>query len=155
MLRRTIGGGSETEDVTQTVFVCLFRRVHTLRDPEALRAFVIGVTLRVAREELRRRRKHSERARRSSEPIQSDTLGVAGDAVPKHAFANLCRLMERLKYTERAAFVMRFVHGMETAEIAAALNISEPMARRFFSRAHKLVSKWARHDPFLIDYLRH
>jgi RNA polymerase sigma-70 factor (ECF subfamily) len=153
MLRRSISGGGETEDIAQAVFLCLFRRVHTLRNPLALRAFVIGVTLRVMREELRRRRKPSERARRHSEPIHSETMGHAGDAIPKHAFNNLCQLMRRLKQRERAAFVMRFVQGMDAAEIAGALGVSEPTARRSFSRAHKLVSKWAQHDPFLVDYV--
>jgi RNA polymerase sigma-70 factor (ECF subfamily) len=154
VLRKTIGGACETEDVAQAVFLCVFQRVHTLRDPVALRGFVVGVTVRVAREELRRQRKQVERSKHRREPIHSDTLGVAADAAPKHAFRKLLRLMRRLKRRERAAFVMRFVQGMEASEIAGALGISEPTARRSFSRAHKFVSKWARLDPFLSDYMR-
>jgi hypothetical protein len=43
---------------------------------------------------------------------------------------------------------------METAEVAEALGVSEPTARRSFSRAHRLVVSWAQHDPFLVEYLR-
>ena len=45
------------------------------------------------------------------------------------------------------------VEGMDCAEVAEALGVSEPTARRSFSRAHKQVMTWAQHDPFLVDYL--
>jgi len=154
LVRRSLGNRGENEDVAQTVFMCFFRRVHTLRDPVALRAFLIGVTLRVAREEQRKRRKLCERARYATEPLDNDTLGIAADAIPSHAFSKLNALVRRLRHREQAAFMMRFVQGMEAAEIAGALGVSEPTARRSFSRAHRLVSKWAEHDPFLVDYVQ-
>lgn len=153
LVRRSLGSRGENEDVAQTVFLCFFRRVHTLRDPVALRAFVIGVTLRVSREELRRRRKLCERARQVTEPLDNDTQGAAATAIPSHAFNKLHALVRRLRHREQAAFMMRFVQGMEAAEIAGALGVSEPTARRSFSRAHRLVSKWAQRDPFLVDYV--
>jgi RNA polymerase sigma-70 factor, ECF subfamily len=153
MLRRALRRTSEIEDVAQAVFMCLFRRVHTLRDPNALQAFVVGVTLRVVHEEVRRKHKLAWGTRHPSY-LQSDSAAVAAEAVPMHAFNNLYRLVRRLKERERDAFVLRFVEGMDTSEVADALGVSEPTARRSFSRAHKLVSQWARHDPFLVDYIR-
>src|SRR5262249_44652304 len=55
MLRRTLGPGAEIEDVVQEVFLCVFQKVSGLREPRALRAFVISVTALTARYELRRR----------------------------------------------------------------------------------------------------
>src|SRR5262249_4426853 len=55
MLRRTLGPGAEIEDVVQEVFLCVFQKVGGLREPRALRAFVISVTALTARYELRRR----------------------------------------------------------------------------------------------------
>ena len=46
MVRRVCRHRVDCEDIVQEVFFCLFRRVHTLRDPVALRGFVIAVTLR-------------------------------------------------------------------------------------------------------------
>jgi RNA polymerase sigma-70 factor (ECF subfamily) len=152
MLRRTLGDRNEVEDVAQAVFLCFFRRVHALRDPLALRAFVIGIALRVVHEEVRRRRRQRRDAQ--TQALEDDHVVVAADAVPKHAFANLHRLVQRLKHRERAAFMLRFVQGLDTAEVAEALGVSEPTARRSFSRAHRLVMTWAQHDPFLVDYLR-
>jgi RNA polymerase sigma-70 factor, ECF subfamily len=152
MLRRTLGAKNDIEDVAQAVFLCFFRRVHSLRDPLALRAFVIGITLRVVHEEVRRRRRQRRDAQ--VQAYEDDTATVAADAVPKHAFNNLQRLVQRLKHRERAAFMLRFVEGLDAAEVAEALGVSEPTARRSFSRAHRLVMTWAQRDPFLVDYLR-
>lgn len=152
MLRRTLSGQNEIEDVAQAVFLCFFRRVHSLRDPVALRAFVIGIAVRVVHEEVRRGRRQRRRAQ--TQTLEDDSVAVATDAVAKHAFSNLHRLVKRLKQRERAAFVLRYVEGMETAEVAEALGVSEPTARRSFSRAHRLVVSWAQHDPFLVEYLR-
>jgi RNA polymerase sigma-70 factor, ECF subfamily len=153
MLRRALDGSSDLEDVEQAVFLCLFTRVHTLRDPVALRAFVIGITLRVVHEEVRRKHRVPWAARHSNR-VQGDTVAVASDTASKHAFANLYRLVWRLKPRERDAFVLRFMEGMDSDEVAHALGVSKPTARRSFSRAYKLVLQWARHDPFLVDYMR-
>ena len=152
MLRRALSGRTEIDDVAQVVFLCFFRRVHSLRDPVALRAFVIGIALRVAHEEVRRGRRQRRSAQ--TQALQDDSVVIAADAAAKHAFANLRRLLERLRYRERAAFTLRFVEGMDCAEVAQALGVSEPTARRSFSRAYKQVMTWAQHDPFLVDYLR-
>src|SRR5277367_3203183 len=56
ILRRTFGPVAEVEDLVQDAFIGLFRTLPGLRDPEALRSFVVGTALRVARSELRRRR---------------------------------------------------------------------------------------------------
>jgi RNA polymerase sigma-70 factor (ECF subfamily) len=153
MLRRSIGSRGENEDVAQTVFLYFFRRVHTLRNPVALRAFVIGVTLRVARGEVRRRQKYAERARCRSEPLDHEALGSAADAATQYAFKNLCRLVRRLRQRERDAFVMRFVEGRDAAEIATLLGVSEPTARRSFSRAQEHLRRWAERDLYLTDYI--
>src|SRR5437764_1468619 len=55
MLRRTLGPGHDVDDVVQEVFLCVFQKVAGLREPRALRAFVISVTALTARYELRRR----------------------------------------------------------------------------------------------------
>src|SRR4051794_25499185 len=56
VLFRSLGPAGEIDDLTQDVFLRFFRQVKTLRDPSVLRSFLIGITLRVAGSELRRRR---------------------------------------------------------------------------------------------------
>src|SRR5579864_4080349 len=55
ILRRMLGP-VDVEDGVQDAFLRLFRDLGSLRDPSALRSYLIGITLHVAKSELRRRR---------------------------------------------------------------------------------------------------
>lgn len=151
VLRRSLGP-DELEDVQQEVFSCLFRRMSTLRDPLALRPFVIAITLNTVKYERRRRRRRA-RVGLIPDPAQ---LNVADRDQPasKLAFARFTRLVRQLAAREQATFVYRFIDGMTLSQIAKAMHISEPTARRSFSRAWARMQKWAARDPFLNDYLQ-
>lgn len=151
VLRRALDRSVDVEDVAQTVFLCFFRRVHTLRDPNALRGFVISITIRVVREEVRRRRRLYYRM--VDRGVDVDVIAVDANAPARHALATLSGLLERLRERERAALLLRFVAGMGVAEVAVALGVSEPTARRSVSTALKRISRWARNDRFLADYV--
>jgi RNA polymerase sigma-70 factor, ECF subfamily len=152
ILRRTLGPQHDVEDIVQDVFLCLFERVHTLRDPVAFKAFIIAITVRTARYEIRR-----ARVRRwvglSRTAELPDLRIVASDSDSQHALIHFYQVLGRINERDRAAFVLRFVEGMEAAEVAAALEVSVPTARRCFTRAWERVTFYAQRDPFLVDYL--
>ena len=54
MLKRALGPGHDVEDLAQEVFLCVFEKVPALREPKALKAFVISITVLTTRSELRR-----------------------------------------------------------------------------------------------------
>jgi len=150
VLRRALGS-DELEDVQQEVFSCIFRRMATLRDPLALRPFVIAITLNTVKYERRRRRRRA-RVALIPDPAQ---LSLTGRDQPASnlAFARFTRLIRQLAERDRTTFVYRFIDGMTLSQIAEAMSISEPTARRSFSRAWARMQKWAARDPFLNDYL--
>jgi RNA polymerase sigma-70 factor, ECF subfamily len=150
VLRHALGP-DELEDVLQEVFSCLFRRVGTLRDPNALRPFVLAITFNTVKYERRRRRRRA-RVALIADPAE---LNLAGREQPASnlAFVRFVALLRRLAERERTTFVYRFIEGMTVAQVALALNVSEPTARRSFSRAFARMQKWAEKDPFLNDYL--
>ena len=51
------------------------------------------------------------------------------------------------------SFVFRFVEGMSAEEVAQALGVSVPTARRSFTRAWQRVTYLAQLDPFLEGYV--
>ena len=81
-------------------------------------------------------------------------LSVPADPAAKHALLGLEQLVARLRYRERNAFMLRFVEGMDAAEVGERLGVSAPTARRSFAKAWKRINVWASRDPFLADYLR-
>ena len=54
--RRSLGSSAEADDVAQEVFLGVFRKAMTLRDPDSLRSFIYSFAVRVLKAELRRRK---------------------------------------------------------------------------------------------------
>src|SRR5215212_4826589 len=61
ILRRSFGPDEDVEDLAQEAFMCVVQTASSLREPQALKAFVITVTAFTVRGELRRRyaKRHS------------------------------------------------------------------------------------------------
>jgi RNA polymerase sigma-70 factor (ECF subfamily) len=152
MLRRALGAG-DLEDLVQDVFLCLFRRAHALREAVAIRPFVIGITRHTA---YRERRRRIRRARVAAEygPLASHGHGVGTGPASNYASIKLATLLQRLTEQERKSFVLRFGHGMTVPEVAAALRVSEPTAKRRLTRARDCLGSWVANDPFLLSYLQ-
>ncbi len=55
VLAKALGPCLEIEDLTQEIFLRVFVRLPSLRDPSVLRAFVLSVAMNVLKWELRRR----------------------------------------------------------------------------------------------------
>ncbi|WP_438029973.1 RNA polymerase sigma factor [Sorangium sp. So ce233] len=58
MLFRILGDARSLEDLVQDVFARVFSRIDDVREPEALKPFITSVTVFVAREAIRKRRRH-------------------------------------------------------------------------------------------------
>src|SRR6476660_4636733 len=56
-LRRLLGPGPDREDLLQEVFIRFLRRIGTLREPAAIRAFLTGICIHVVRGEIARRQR--------------------------------------------------------------------------------------------------
>jgi RNA polymerase sigma-70 factor, ECF subfamily len=153
MCRRALGSSSETEDVEQEVFLNLFSTVYGLRHPTAFRAFVITITKRTLGHALRRRRARAHLAIQGSELQENELIGEVGDATARHAFFHFRRLLERLRERERQAFILRFVARLEAEDVAEALGVSLPTARRSSARAWRRMVVWAGRSHFLREYL--
>jgi RNA polymerase sigma-70 factor (ECF subfamily) len=149
ILRRALGPDDDVEDLAQDVFLCLFEKVSTLREPKALRAFVISITALTARHQLRRKW-----ARRmllwSSEPALSV---VHQDPESRQALVRFYRILDRLNAEDRTAFVLRFLEGLELVEVAAALDLSLATTKRRLTKVWQRVVLLVERDPSLFNYL--
>jgi RNA polymerase sigma-70 factor (ECF subfamily) len=152
MLRRTLGPGADIEDVVQEVFLCVFQKVGGLREPRALRAFVISVTALTARYELRRRWV-GRWVRLGRDPEAPDARAFHPDPEGRQALVRFYKILDRVKPVDRTAFALRFIEGLELSEVAEALGTSLATAKRRISRVWKRVSLLVERDPALSHYL--
>jgi RNA polymerase sigma-70 factor, ECF subfamily len=154
ILRRMLGP-VDVEDGVQDAFLRLFRDLHSLREPSALRSFLIGITLHVARSELRRRRAKRWLLLSDDGDLQEPRdAPVAGDRhEPRAALLRLYKMLDRVSDERRTVFVLRFVEGLELAELSAVLDCSLATTKRRVADAAQRVHFLAASDPLLAPYL--
>jgi RNA polymerase sigma-70 factor (ECF subfamily) len=152
VLARAIGPRHDVDDLVQEVFMRLFRKLGSLREPAALRAFVLTITARVVKSELRlrwlRRWLRLEGGDEMPEPA-----GAGADLDAREALARFYGILDRMGPAPRAAFVLRHVEGLELVDVAAALDVSLATVKRWLGRVAPRVLAQAARDPVLAAYL--
>lgn len=154
VLRSGLGFDAELEDQMQEVFLALVRRAHTLREPSALRSYLVGVAVRLLLVELRRRRIRRWVTLSPSGEVP-EIAAAPRDPESAAALRGLYALLERMPDRRRLAFVLRHVEGLEVSEVASALGVSESTAKREIIRARANIFARARaSEPALWEYLQ-
>ena len=128
VLAKALGPSLEIEDLTQEVFLRVFVRLPSLRDPSALRAFVLAVAMNVLKWELRRRW-IGRRVRLSGTGTLPDIESTSADAEARHALQRCYRIFDSLPTKERMAFVLRYMEGMTIDEVGGSA-LASRSARR-------------------------
>ncbi|HMJ53754.1 MAG TPA: sigma-70 family RNA polymerase sigma factor [Polyangiaceae bacterium] len=152
ILKRSLGRDASLEDIEQEVFLCLFQRAQDLREPKALRAFILSITTRTLHREFRRRGL-GRRDQLQFTTAERHRLVVHPDLESREGLRQFCGILERVNCQDRAAFVLRFIEGLEVEDVAAALDVSLATAKRRLSRARERVALLARRNEALVDYL--
>lgn len=150
-LRRHAVGGSDARDLCQEVFLRFFARITELRDPRALRSFLIGICVGVAQNEQRRGwiRRIVVLAPTGELPLAAAS---ATDSAAREALERLCAILAAAQPEERMLFVLRHIEKMELAGIAAASGRTVPSAKKRAARATRRLGLKMQRDPALADY---
>ena len=151
ILRRTFGADSDRQDLLQEVFIRVFRRIHDLKDRDALRAFVVHICLGVAQNELRSRWVRRRFGLTRTGELPEHPIAPA-DFEARQAIDRYRRLLDGLRGDDRALFVLRYVEKMELTEVAAALAWSLTKAKRRLRRVAARVTALMQGEPALAEY---
>jgi RNA polymerase sigma-70 factor (ECF subfamily) len=153
VLRRTIGPHNDVEDLVQEVFLRFYRNRALLRNPEALRSFLFGITLRVASSELRSRRVRGWLRLTPDGVLDEQAVAPHTDADAREAVNRLYAILDRLDTKSRLAFVLHYIEGLELLEVASALGVSLATVKRRLTRVSARVWAAAQGDRLLVEYL--
>jgi len=151
VLMRILGDVRVLEDLTQEVFVRVFRRVGEVRDPNALRGFVTSVAVFVAREAIRKKRRHRWLAFLAPDEIPEPT--ASDDLEAREALRAIYRVLDQLDADDRVAFALRFIDGMELRDVALACGCSLATIKRRLDRAGGRFSNLCRKDEVLVRWI--
>ena len=114
------------EDLTQEVFVTVYRKVHELRDPETFEGWVLVIAKNRLRSRLRRRRPVEE--------LVLEESAVARDSLTKVYDDDLRRLVKEelraLRPGAQELVTLRVLEGRSASEVAALLGIDRDIQRR-------------------------
>jgi RNA polymerase sigma-70 factor (ECF subfamily) len=152
VIRGSLGPDSSAEDLLQEVFIVFLRCAPELRDAGALRAFLVGVAVRIVSVELRRRRVRRWVALSPTGEVP-DAPTAPSDTESAEVLRALYRLLEAMPARRRLAFVLRHVQGFEIPEVARALEVSESTVKREVVHARESILNRARTEPALSQYL--
>ena len=152
ILRRSLGPDEDVEDLAQEVFMCVFQKAATLREPQALKAFVITVTAFTVRGELRRRWSRRWLRRQRVAPANGQLVSNQ-DIESREALRRFYLILDRVGVQDRTAFVLRFIEGLPLEDVAMALDVSVATAKRRLARAWDRVVLLAERDTALVEYL--
>ena len=126
------GGDAElTEEAVQSAWPIAWRKLHTVRDPERLRPWLISIAVNEARQLSRRRRRgrvlEISVALDPSPTTPWDPGSHVGDIDLRNALAGLSP-------EDRTLIALRYVAGFDSMELARALNMSPSGTRARLSR---------------------
>ncbi len=150
-----LGDHHEAEDATERTFLSAlaglarFEERATPADGEGASTFRIWL-FRIARNVVAERRR--TRRRRPEAPLElaeahADPIDLEGTVVRREAAATAWQAVDRLTGDRRRAVMLRFVHELSTAEIAAVLGRSEGAVRVLIHRGLRRVAGDLREDP--------
>lgn len=138
-----LGNPEDARDLSQDVFLTVFRSIHRFRGDSALQTWIYRIAVNQARNQQRwwRRRKRADQV--SLETVFVDPPAPAAEASPERALdrkelrGRLWRALGRLPFEQRSAVVLRELHGMRYAEIAFSLGISTAAVKSRLARARQ------------------
>jgi RNA polymerase sigma-70 factor, ECF subfamily len=141
-----LGDRDEALDLSQEVFLRVFRTIARFRGQSALRTWIYRIVVNQARNRQRwwRRRHRSEQVSLDAHVAKFGDLESRNDAsAPERAFARketanrIWQALDRLPFDQRTALVLREIDGLRYDEIAYSLGIAVGTVKSRLTRARQ------------------
>jgi RNA polymerase sigma-70 factor (ECF subfamily) len=137
---RLLGRDEDVDDTIQEVFVAAVRGVHAVRDPAAIRGWLARVTVRVARQRLRRRRVRVFLG--LDEPVVYDSVvDRSASAEQRALLARVYGILDGLPANQRIAWSLRHIEGEPLENVASMAGCSLATAKRRIAAAAQKIEE--------------
>lgn len=134
---RLLGNTGDVDDVVQDTFLAALDELHSLRDPRALRSWLLQIAVRKVHRRFRRRRiLRVLGLDRGADDRCLEALAAPGlDSDRRAQLVLLDQRLQRLSLRLRTAWMLRYVDGRSLPEVAVACGCSLATAKRLLSHA--------------------
>lgn len=133
--RSVVQDAGLAEDVTQEVFIRLYKHIDSLPDIEMLRPWLIRVALNVARNTLRGNiRANTRDENYVKETVENSVFSVESEYEQKTEVSEINRALNKVKEPLRSCLVLK-QQGLSYREIAESLSLNETSIGTYVARA--------------------
>ena len=138
-----LGDRDEALDLSQEVFLRVFRTIHRFRGQSSLRTWIYRIAVNQARNRHRfwRRRHRADQVSLDEHLAAHGDFVSEGDATPERVLAQkelatrLQAALDRLPFDQRTAIVLREIDGLSYDEIAFSLGVAVGTVKSRLTRA--------------------
>ena len=150
-----LGDHDEALDLSQEVFLRVFRTVHTFRGQSALRTWLYRIVINQARNRLRwwRRRHRADQVSLDEHIRSHGELAAKGEFTSpdrllgqKELAGRLWLALDRLPFEQRSAIVLREIDGLRYEEIAFSLGVAVGTVKSRLARAREALREELRDE---------
>lgn len=143
------GDHHEAEDISQEVFIKVFRSLNTFRRDAKMSSWLYQITVNASIDSLRKKPSKPETSIDTLEraDVQDNLLGGSADLDPERSAESslfqrhISQALQKVSPKERSVFVMRHYNDLKIREIAEILNISIGTVKALLFRALKKLRK--------------
>jgi RNA polymerase sigma factor (sigma-70 family) len=130
------------EDVTQEVFLRLYKHIDSISDTEMLRPWLIRVALNVARNTLRGNiRANTRDENYVKETVENSVFSVESEFEESAGVNEIYRALTKVKEPLRSCLILK-QQGMSYKEIAESLSLNETSIGTYVARARQEFSRY-------------
>jgi RNA polymerase sigma-70 factor (ECF subfamily) len=151
LVYRLLGPEADFDDIVQEVFIYAFHSIDKLRDPAALRPWLLGIATGKVRAHLRRSRRRRWLSFLSHDELAELPVPAADPQV--ELLRDVYRILDCLPTDERLALIVRRVEGLPIHEAAEACGMSLSTFKRRYARAESRFLARAKQSPALARWL--
>lgn len=135
---RILNDTAEAEDVTQEVFLRVFRNIDRFDFKSSLRTWILRITVNLCVDKMKswefKRKEHSV-------PIDESILAGALNMEESDISITMNRMIDSLPINAKTVFVLRALQGFQHEEISNVMNISIGTSKSQYSYAKSLLRK--------------
>ena len=151
VLMRILRERQDVQDALQDTFVKIFNSASQVKDPMALKGWILKVATSVGLDEYRRRQRSREH--RLSEHDSCEPSTASAPLEVRRALRDAYRVLSVLPEKEQRVFTLRYIDGLELEKIADACEISLATVKRRLGRAADRFNSLARRQPALTEWV--
>jgi RNA polymerase sigma-70 factor, ECF subfamily len=154
LVTHLIGLDRELADILQEVFIQALASIRKLRDPAALKPWLMRIAAHSARRTLRNRTRRAwlRFFIDAEEEARTEPIAPGIDPEARETLRAVYAVLKRMPADDRITFALRYIDGMDLSEVAAACSVSLATVKRRLrrseerflraARSHALLERW-------------